>query len=239
MNLVKSSPMAGAFRRDLAISYNNLGMTQTRESRLTEAEVSFETAAQLQDVLLAAQPDDAETRSNQGSVWNNLGMLFDQQRRYADGEKAYQQAIANQRRALDLAPTNGHYRALLSGHYVNFARNLGKQAKFDAAVQVAVERKRLWPGNADRLHSVAGQLATTYGQMRATSASQQSQAACMQTAVATLREAVAAGLSRERLNDRSLAHLVGTEHFRKLLEESSVSAASPGATHQSALSHTN
>lgn len=237
--LVKMSPLAGAYRRDLAISYNNLGMAQSRIGQLVGAESSLQKSAQLQDTLLVAQPNDAETRSNQGSVWNNLGMLFDQQRRYADAEKAYQQAIANQRRALDRAPTNDHYRALLSGHYLNFARNLGKQAKFEAAVQAAVERKQLWPGNADRLYSIAGQLATTYGQMRVANAPLQSQAACLRSAVATLREAVAAGMSKERLNDRSLANLVGTEDFRKLLEDSAVSATSPGATHQSALSRTN
>src|SRR4029079_10754019 len=121
------------------------------------------------------QPADAETRSNQGSVWNNLAMLFDQQHGYADAEKAYQQAIANQRRALDSAPTNDRYRALLSLYYSNFARNQSQQAKYDAAIQAAIDRKHLWRGNPDRLYSAAQQLATTYGLMRTTSAPQQSQ----------------------------------------------------------------
>jgi serine/threonine protein kinase/Tfp pilus assembly protein PilF len=232
LNLVKASPMAGAYRRDLAISYNNLGMAESRGGRLAEAEASFQKSAQLQDVLLSAQPNDAETRSNQGSVWNNLGMLFDQQKRPADAEKAYQQAIANQRRALDAAPTNDRYRALLSRHYLNSARNLIKQAKYDAAVQTAVDRKQLWPGSADRLYSVAQQLATIYAQMQTASSPQQSQTVCLRAAVSTLREAVAAGLSGERLRDNSLANLAGADDFRKLIDESTARAARPKAVHQ-------
>ena len=57
-NLVKSSPLVGAYRGDLAISYNNLGMTQSRNNRLAEAETSFEKAVQMQDVLLKVQPKD-------------------------------------------------------------------------------------------------------------------------------------------------------------------------------------
>jgi tetratricopeptide (TPR) repeat protein len=234
LNLVKASPMAGAYRRDLAISYNNLGMAESRGGRLAEAEASFQKSAQLQDVLLSAQPNDAETHSNQGSVWNNLGMLFDQQKRPADAEKAYQQAIANQRRALDAAPTNDRYRALLSRHYLNSARNLIKQAKYDAAVQTAVDRKQLWPGSADRLYSVAQQLATTYAQMQTATSPQQSQTVCLRVAVATLREAVAAGLPGERLGDNSLANLAGADDFRKLIDETTASAVGPKAMHQAA-----
>jgi serine/threonine protein kinase/tetratricopeptide (TPR) repeat protein len=234
LNLVKSSPTAVAFRRDLAISYNNLGMAQSRGGGLMEAKSSFEKSAQLQDALLAAQPGDAETRSNLGGVWNNLGELFDQQKRFADAEKAYQKAIANQRQALDTAPTNDRYRALLSQHYLNIVRNLYKQAKYDAAVGAAVERKQLWPGSADRLYSVGQQLATIYSQMQATDAPKPSQAVCMQAAVVALREAVAAGLPGERLKDKSLASLASTEDFRKLIDETTASAAKPAAVHQAA-----
>jgi eukaryotic-like serine/threonine-protein kinase len=235
-NLLKAAPMANVYRRDLAISYNNLGMAQRRGGRLTEAASSFQKSAQLQDALLAAQPADAETRSNQGNVWSNLGMLFDEQRRYADAEKAYQLAVANQRRALDTAPKNDRFRALLSGHYLNVARNLSQQAKYDAAIQAAMDRKRLWPSNADRAYSVSQQLAATYGLMRTTKAPEQSQIACLRAAVETLREALAAGLPRDRLNDPSLAGLAGADDFRKLLEETTASATIPVTARSSALS---
>src|SRR5207249_3387524 len=162
------------YRRDLAISYNNLGMAQSHAGQLAEAKSSFQESVQRQAALLAAHSTDPELLSNQGSVWNNLGMLFDRQRRYADAEKAYQQAVENQRRALDAAPKNDRYRALLSRHYINFARNLNSQAKYDAAIEIALQRKQLWSGQADRLYSVGQQFATMYGQMRAAKAPLQS-----------------------------------------------------------------
>jgi tetratricopeptide (TPR) repeat protein len=185
---------------------------------LPEAESSFRKSAQLQEALLAAQPSDAETRSNQGSVWNNLGMLCDQQQRYVDAEKAYEKAVANQRSALETAAKNDRYRALLSGHYLNLARNLNKQAKFGAAVQAAIERKQLWPGNADRLYSAAQQLAGIYSLMRAASTPPPSQAECVNGAIDTLREALTAGLPADRLKDKSLASLSSSEEFRKLID---------------------
>lgn len=227
--LVKASPLFGAYRRDLAISYNNIGMVQSRNARLEEAESSFQKSVQLQDTLLVAQPKDAETRSNQGSAWNNLAMLFDRQRRFTDAEKAYQQSIANQRRALDSAPTNRRYRALLSQHYINFARNLSMQAKYDAAVDVALARKQLWPNQADRLYSVAQQLAATYGSMRAANAPQPSQIGCVQAAVTTLRDAVAAGLPTERLKDASLVNLGSHADYQKLIGETTLNFAKQAA----------
>src|SRR5262249_45397396 len=147
-----------------------------------------------QETLLAAQPNDAETRSNQGSVWNNLGMLLDQQKNYEYAERSYRKAIVNQQIAFDAAPKNERYKSLLSGHYSKLAWNLDKQSKYDAAVEAAVARKQLWAGNADRLYAVAQQLATTYDLMRTTTTDQKSQARCITAAVETLREAVAAGL---------------------------------------------
>jgi serine/threonine protein kinase/tetratricopeptide (TPR) repeat protein len=221
-NLVKASPMAGAYRRDLAKSYNNLGMAQRGGGRLTEAEASFQKSSQLQEALLASQPSDAEMRNSQGNVWGNLGMLYEQQKRYDDAEKAYEKAAANQHIAFDAAPNNSRYRALLSSHYWNLARTLNKQAKYSSAVQAAIERKQLWQGNADRLYTVAQQLAGTYGLMQAASTPQQSQAECVNGAVATLREALTAGLSADRLKDKSLASLAGSEEFRKLIDGSKI-----------------
>ncbi len=237
--LVKASPLLPSYRRDLAVSYNNLGMAQSRGGQLAEAELSFRKAVQLQETLIASRSTDGEALSNQGSVWNNLGMLFDHQQRFSEAEKAYQQAIAYQQRALDSAPTNERYRALLSRHFINYARYLDSQSKYDGAVQIALERKQLWPGEADRLYSVAQELAATFALMHGATASQQSQNNCQRAAVETLREAVAAGLPSGRLKDRSLASLSSSEEFQKLLAGSGSAVGSPAATHPGELSRTN
>jgi tetratricopeptide (TPR) repeat protein len=234
-DLAKSSPLAGTYRRDLAISYNNLGMALSNDGQLSDAKEPFQKSARLQDDLLTVAPNDTEILSNQGSVWNNLGMLYDRQRRLVDAEKAYQQAVGNQRRALDGSKANERYRALLSQHYLNFARNLNGQSKYDAALEIANKRKQLWVGQPERLYSVAQQLAIMYGQMRAANAPQQSQNGCLQSAIATLREAVSAGLPGARLKDTSLANLAGSNEFRKLADETTAPTTRPAAAHQTSL----
>jgi tetratricopeptide (TPR) repeat protein len=205
-------------------------MVQSRAGKLVAAESSFQKAAQLQDVLLVAQPNEAETRSNQGSVWNNLASLLDRQQKYGDAEQAYRSAIANQRRALDAVPTNERYRALLSQHYINFARILSKQAKYDASIDAAVARKQLWPKQPERLYSVAQQLAATYGSMRASGAAPQAQSTCAAAAVITLREALAAGLPGERLKTASLANLASSSEYQKLVEETTAKISAQAAS---------
>jgi serine/threonine protein kinase/Flp pilus assembly protein TadD len=235
--LVKSSPLAGAYRRDLAISYNNLGMAQSNDGLLDAAETSFQRSARLQDDLLTVQPNDAEMLSNQGSVWNNLGMLYDRQRRFADAETAYQKAIDNQQRAVDAAKGSTRYRGLLSQHYLNFARDLYSQNKYDAAVEIVLKRKQLCAGQAERLYSVAQQLASMYGQMRRASAPPQAQNNCLHAAIATLQEALSAGLPNARLKDPTLTNIAGNGEFQKLLEETAAAAKQPAAANQAALNH--
>ncbi len=147
--LVKESPLAVVCRRDLAISYNNLGMAQSRASKYAEAEESFQTAIHAQDILLAAQPTDAQVLGNQGGVWNNLGMLYDRQHRPADAADAYQKAIHFQSDALANSEDKDAYRAVLSRHYFNYARNLAAQSKYDESLNVMFDLKKLWSGKPD------------------------------------------------------------------------------------------
>src|SRR3954468_1705701 len=201
--LVKASPLVGTYQRDLAISYNNLGMAQSRAGRLTTAEASLHKAINLQTALLSVQPNDPEMLSNQGSAYNNLAMLSDREQRMPEAEKAYRQAIADQRRAFEVAPSNDRYRALLSQHCLNFAHNLNNQAKYEQAMQVALERKKLWTAKPSRLYSVAQQLAATYGLMHTAKVAQQAQLTCLHEAVEALRDAYHSGLPPKRLEDSS------------------------------------
>ena len=117
------SSLAYAYRRALAISYPNLGLTQLRSGKLVEAKATFSKALQAQDVLLASAPTDAQTLSNQGNVWNSVGSLFDAQQQLANATRAYQRAIDFQKRALESAPDNTTIRNMLSGEYHHYTAN--------------------------------------------------------------------------------------------------------------------
>ncbi len=141
--LAGQSPRPGSYTSDLAISYNNLGMLESRDAKFAAAEKSFRQAVALQNQLLEVMPHDPATLSNLGGVYNNLGLLFDTGRRYTDAEANYRQAIARQKQALELSPASSRYRELLSNHFANYAKCLESQQKQQAAEQVTAERDSL------------------------------------------------------------------------------------------------
>jgi tetratricopeptide (TPR) repeat protein len=232
-NLVSSSPLAAAYRRDLAISYNNLGMLQSRSGQLQRAISSFRRAEQLQRQLLADQATDVQLLSNQGSVLNNLGMALDRTGDAAAAESSLREAARFQKRALEESPNDAQVRTLLSRHYFNFARNLRRQEKFDEAVAAAIERGVLWQGQAEGLLSVAKELAQARRQMsEAPSATTATKDRCVRAAVDVLRQALAAGAPAERLHHSALASLASHEAYRALLNEFNHAGPSPPSTHQ-------
>jgi tetratricopeptide (TPR) repeat protein len=231
-NLLSASPFAAAYRRDLAISYNNLGMLQSRSGNLQQAVSSFRAAEQLQGRLLADAPSDVQLLSNQGSVLNNLGLALDRMGDAAAAESEFRDAIQYQKQALEATSDDAPLRVLLSRHYFNYGRSLRKQEKFDEAVTAAIERSALWPGDSERLISVADELATNYSAMlNVPSASQASKDRCVRAAVSVLRKALVAGLSAERLQTPDLARLASHESYRALLNELELGGPSPPSTH--------
>jgi serine/threonine protein kinase/tetratricopeptide (TPR) repeat protein len=225
--LSKDSPSDAAVRLDLAITCNNLGMAQSQAKQFADAEASFLRARDLQQQLLAVQPEDVQNLSNLGGIYNNLAMLYDRQKHWEDAEAQYVKAIAYQRHAHDGAPASESVRDLLSKHLFNYARNLRQQGKPFAAADAALERKKLWPNQPDRLYSIAQDLTAACQAMDTPSqpARPTEQQQYWHAAVNTLREAVAAGLSVDRLNDPSLKALSSREDFQKLLAETRTNPA--------------
>jgi len=214
-NLVKGSPLAAAYRRDLAISYNNLGMAQLRSGRLDDAESALRKAVEAHDVLIVAAPSDAQTLSNQGNVWNNLAKLLDRKKLSAEAGGAYGKAIEFQKRALALAPNDVARRRLLNDEYHVYASHLVVQRKYDEAIGITMERGKLWRNNSEMLFSVAQDLASVYRRLNEPEANTQSKAKCVEAAAAVVRAALAGGLSRKRLEDRSLSGLAQDDGFVK------------------------
>jgi eukaryotic-like serine/threonine-protein kinase len=218
--LAAAATADGAIRRELAVSSNNLGMVQSQEGHLGEAESSFQKSLEIQKRLLVDQPQDIQALSNLGGVYNNLGMLNDRRGRWADAEPQYREAIRYQRQAFERAADSESVRELLSKHYFNYARNLREQNKPTQAAEVALERRKLWPGEAERLYSVAQELTTVCQLLSGEPDPDPSlEGKYGQFAVDTLREAVAAGLSADRLRDDSLKVLSDREDFQRMLAE--------------------
>lgn len=225
--LVAASPQSLQHLRDVAVSYNNLGRVQTQLTHGRQAaEKSFNQALQRQLKVLEAEPNDVATLSHLGGVYNNLAMLQEADGRPADAEASFKQAIARQRQALDLAGEHRFIRQLLSKHYYNFAESLANQGRYAEARQAAIERRDLWPDDAELLLSAAEQLAAVSERARragansATAPSQEPEAAAV-AAVASLRSAMVAGLEASKLNSPALRILSTRQDFQRLSEMAS------------------
>ena len=139
--LARKSPAVVQFRRDLAISHNNLGRAYSESGDPGHADESFRQAREILEKLAKDYPDDLNIHSSLAGVLNNCGMMLEQLGKLDDAAAAYRRAIDEQlvayRRAADVAA----FRELLSKHYWNYGRALRAVGRPDEAAQAALARK--------------------------------------------------------------------------------------------------
>jgi tetratricopeptide (TPR) repeat protein len=204
-HLVERSPFE-SHRRDLAVTYNNRGMALSQAGRLDAALESFELALNLDDALLAARPGEARVLSEVGGILNNLGMLHQRRRQNVAAEAAFSRAIDVQRQALAAEPDNAATRAMLSKHYFNCARLLRSTGRRAEALELCLERRGLWAGDAERLLGVARELGELHQDLAAEGdGARELRAAVLAAGIDAVREAAECGLSEQRLEDPLLA----------------------------------
>jgi serine/threonine protein kinase/Flp pilus assembly protein TadD len=191
--LLRIAPLERTYRRDLAVSYNNLGLAHAGAKHSELAERCFRNALGFQEQLASERPQDLELQSAAGGMHNNLGIVLEGLGRFDAAAQSYARAVEFQQTAQRAAPTVERYRTFLSKHYYNYGRALRHLGRLDEAVQAALERKKLWPGNPQRLFSVAEELALA-SKLDAEASHDGEAERSADLAVTTLREAVAAGL---------------------------------------------
>ena len=112
--------------RDLAVVYNNLGMTQDVLGRVAESEESFRKALDVLQASVRAHLATPMDVSRLGGIHNNLGMVLERQERWQDAIASYAQAIQCQSTAADRAPQVARFRDLLAKHRDNHLRVVHK-----------------------------------------------------------------------------------------------------------------
>lgn len=218
--LLKADPARKSYRQDLAVSFNNDGLTRSRLGQASAAEEAFEQSIAIQTALVAIHPDDAALRSSLGGVYNNLGIAFEEQRRFEDAAVAYQKAVEQQRVAYVRAPTVMRYRIFLSKHYFNFGRVLRQLGQPDRAAQIAVARRELWPGDGNRLFSVAEELALASRDLRdSLDKGELNTGQTVSLAIETLEQAVEAGFQvpRDLAANGAFSTLKDDERFLQIV----------------------
>jgi len=195
--LLNQTPHSQVYRRDLAVSENNIGLALARADSDVEAEKAFRRAIAFQFELVAERPDDLNDAASLAGIWNNLGMVLEHRDRLPEACDAYEQGIAILTELSGRSPGASGVRQNLSRTYFNYSRALLELDSVDRAVEFALRRRNLWPGNPTRLLSVAEQLAVAAARVDGAKASQHSRIspdACRRLISETLSAAIQAGL---------------------------------------------
>jgi tetratricopeptide (TPR) repeat protein len=210
-----------SYRRELAVSWNNLGQALDALAQAADAAEAYNAAQEIVAVLVDDYPDEITFRSLYGAVLNNRAMALEVAGHRDEAIEIYRKAIAEQRAAFDRAPQVAEYRDFLSKHYYNYGRALRAAGDPAQAADAALARRSLWKGDGEHLGQIAVELAEAAVQAR-DAADDDSAKASAELAdrlenevAATVRDAAAAG--------GNLAALRGEPAFQ-LLQNSTVLA---------------
>jgi tetratricopeptide (TPR) repeat protein len=220
--LVRKAPAVVRHRSELAVSLNNLGVLYCRLEQPSDADAAFAGAQQLFATLAGDYPDELAYRSSFAALLNNQALALAEAGRRDAALRIYLAAIESQRVAWAQAPASAIMCDVLSKMYYNYGQSLRAAGRLVDAAQVALARRDVWKGNAERLFGVAVELARLDVESRqSTDGSNQSDAelALADEVAATLWQVYDSGWPRDvdlGADDR-FAHLRDNEHFAALL----------------------
>ncbi len=219
--LLRKAPSLVQFRSDLAVSCSNLGRACSEMGNHQQAREPLGEAIALFGQLVADYPEELNHRSCLGGAQNNLAMAFRQLGDLDEAESNFRQAVEHQQFAFDRAPGVARFRQFLSNHYRNLGDLLRQQGRVDEAIEIALARKQLWPGDPERLFSVAVELAEAASAETGGEGSEIEPAPCARhdAVLATLYEAVEAGFSdsNRMLEEPAFVPFRGHPQFAALL----------------------
>jgi serine/threonine protein kinase/Flp pilus assembly protein TadD len=116
--LVKSHPSEAKYQADLAVTHNNLALLETQSGHDEDASGLFEEADRLEARLVQQEPDNVQYLAQRAVSLANRSQLAGE-RHPAAAAALCNEAIAIQRRLLELRPTAAEYRYDLALSYQN------------------------------------------------------------------------------------------------------------------------
>jgi serine/threonine-protein kinase len=219
--LVRVDPSVSHYQRDVGRTLFAIGVLLNDNRQKDDAARAYRDARAVQEKLVQADPARVEHHNDLGHTLNNLGVILGQLGHLDEALGVLEQAVAEERLAFDRMPQAPGYRRALNNAYGSLGevqRALGHPAD---AFAPALERRKLWPGNATELVRVAGDMALTAAKDKdkASPKEQAERQRYADEAIAILRQALEAGYPNpERLeSDPHLASLRSREDFQELI----------------------
>jgi tetratricopeptide (TPR) repeat protein len=222
--LLRADPGDLAYGRGVASCYFDLALLHERRGRRDDMFRCYEQARQRWQDLVDRSPEQVAYRHSLGLTLNNLGHEHWRSKRPHEALASLERARDHNRLVLSKAPKVHFYRRILSTTYLFLAEVHRGQGRAADAVAAALERRKLWPGDADQLFFVACDLAQTTAGMANDQKSAVRKAQWDEYrgyALDTLRQAVRSGFRDvERLErEARLAELRANPGFKALVEE--------------------
>ncbi|MHB1424305.1 MAG: protein kinase domain-containing protein [Gemmataceae bacterium] len=143
----------------LAEQYAQLGVFQAALGQRDDALASGQRGLELLDRLTAQDKKDFGDPKSLAVTCFLLGALLMDLRQFEEAARAYQQAIEYQRVVLEQDPSDRTRRKVLSHFYYNLAHVQLQAGRVVESAATALERRKLWPNDADEVHDVACELA--------------------------------------------------------------------------------
>jgi len=220
--LVRKSPAVVRHRSELATSLNNLGVAYCRVDRAAEADEAFGRARELLGNLVDDYPEVPAYRTSLAALVNNQALALAGANRHADALALYDTALEIERDCFERYGRTPALRSMLSKMYFNQAQSQAALGRWSDAAATALERRALWPADAQRLVGVAAELAEIARgwQASANSAVETSERARIEDEViATLDQARKQGLPSQLdlISDERFASLRDHKRFAELL----------------------
>jgi tetratricopeptide (TPR) repeat protein len=222
--LARKAPSVVRHRSDLAVSLNSLGVICCRLGQPDDADAAFARAGQLFTTLAGDYPDELAYRSSFAALLNNQAVALAEAGRTDEALRIYPAAIESQRAAWAQAPDSPIMCDVLSKMYYNYGQSLRDAGRLTDAARVALARRDVWKGNAQRLFGVAVELAQIDVDARTSTEAIHQNVTNLDLAdkvVATLWQVYDSGWPREidLAADARFAHLRGDEGFAGLMAE--------------------
>jgi serine/threonine-protein kinase len=212
-------------RNELAAAWFNVAQMQSSlKKKKQEVIGSYERARDIREELVKEFPSNVAFHSDLGMSLINLGNAYGIAGRIDESLTTLRRAVEQKRIAFTAAPQSPDYRKGLNIAYGALAEVERKKGSPAAAAAALLERRKLWPHDAQELYRIAGEQADTAarvgGKKELSAAEEAERAAYLDQAMETLRLAVAAGFAdADRLRtDANFAPLRAREDFRKLME---------------------
>ncbi len=222
--LVRKAPSVVRHRSDLAVSLNNLGVVYCHLEQPKSADTAFARAQQLFTTLAGDYPDELAYRSSFAALLNNQALALAKAGRRDEALHIYPAAIESQRAAWEQAPNSQVLCDVLSKMYYNYGESLRAAGQVADATQVALARRDVWKGNAQRLFGVAVELAQLDIESRTSrdgSSQDGAELSLADEVVTTLWQVHDSGWPQDvdLASDERFAHLHTNEHFTSLLAQ--------------------